>query len=52
MIKCIAIDMDGTLLTSTQEITKENREAIKEAQDKGVEVVIATGRAYEEAGDL
>lgn len=52
MIKCIAIDMDGTLLTSTQEITKENREAIKLAQSKGVEVVIATGRAYEEAGDV
>lgn len=44
--------MDGTLLTSTQEITEENREAIKYAQSKGVEVVIATGRAYEEAGDL
>lgn len=52
MIRCIAIDMDGTLLTSTQEITEENREAIKYAQSKGVEVVIATGRAYEEAGDL
>lgn len=52
MIRCIAIDMDGTLLTSTQEITEENREAIKYAQNNGVEVVIATGRAYEEAGDL
>ena len=52
MVKCIAIDMDGTLLTSAQEITAENREAIKLAQESGVEVVIATGRAYEEAGDL
>ncbi|GKU83735.1 Cof-type HAD-IIB family hydrolase [Niallia sp. NCCP-28] len=52
MIKCIAIDMDGTLLTSTQEITEENKSAIKQAQQQGVEVVIATGRAYEEAGDL
>lgn len=52
MIKCIAIDMDGTLLTSTQEITEDNRSAIKLAQKQGVEVVIATGRAYEESGDL
>lgn len=52
MVKCIAIDMDGTLLTSAQQITAENREAIKLAQESGVEVVIATGRAYEEAGDL
>lgn len=52
MVKCIAIDMDGTLLTSSQEITRENQEAIKFAQDNGVEVVIATGRAYEESGQL
>ncbi|WP_445488975.1 Cof-type HAD-IIB family hydrolase [Niallia sp. 03133] len=52
MIKCIAIDMDGTLLTSAQEITEANRDAIKKAQEKGVEVIISTGRAYEEAGDL
>jgi Cof subfamily protein (haloacid dehalogenase superfamily) len=49
MIKCIAIDMDGTLLTATQQITPENREAILRAQSQGVEVVIATGRSYTEA---
>lgn len=49
MIKCIASDMDGTLLTATQKITPENLEAIKAAQEKGVEVVIATGRSYFEA---
>lgn len=49
MIKCIAIDMDGTLLTATQQITPENLEAIRRAQSKGVEVVIATGRSYTEA---
>ncbi|MFE8701947.1 Cof-type HAD-IIB family hydrolase [Cytobacillus sp. FJAT-54145] len=50
MIKCIAIDMDGTLMSSAQELTKENIEAIKKAQAQGVEVVIATGRSHEEAG--
>jgi hypothetical protein len=49
MIKCIATDMDGTLLTATQEITAENREAILQALEKGVEVVVATGRSYQEA---
>ncbi|MBT2680243.1 HAD family phosphatase [Bacillus sp. ISL-35] len=49
MIKCIATDMDGTLLTATQEITPENREAILKAKEQGVEVVVATGRSYQEA---
>ncbi|WP_141430913.1 HAD family hydrolase [Bacillus sp. 03113] len=49
MIKCIAIDMDGTLLTPTEEITQENEMAIKKAQKEGIEVVVATGRSYEEA---
>jgi Cof subfamily protein (haloacid dehalogenase superfamily) len=49
MIKCIATDMDGTLLTATQQITPENREAILKAKEKGVEVVVATGRSYHEA---
>jgi len=49
MIKCIATDMDGTLLTATQEITAENREAINKAIEQGVEVVVATGRSYQEA---
>lgn len=49
MIKCIATDMDGTLLTATQQITAENREAILKAKEKGVEVVVATGRSFQEA---
>lgn len=49
MIKCIATDMDGTLLTATQEITPENRDAILQAKAEGVEVVVATGRSYQEA---
>ena len=48
MIRCIATDMDGTLLTATQQITMENREAIQKALEKGVEVVVATGRSYQE----
>jgi Cof subfamily protein (haloacid dehalogenase superfamily) len=49
MIKCIAIDMDGTLLNGDHIISEDNVKAIKKAQEKGVEVVIATGRSYPEA---
>ncbi|MFA9456984.1 Cof-type HAD-IIB family hydrolase [Halalkalibacter sp. AB-rgal2] len=43
-IKLIAIDMDGTLLNKEHQISNENRNAIKAAQDQGIHVVINTGR--------
>jgi Cof subfamily protein (haloacid dehalogenase superfamily) len=49
MIKCIASDMDGTLINSQHVISQENANAIRAAKEHGVEVVIATGRSYEEA---
>ncbi|MFB3163688.1 HAD family hydrolase [Neobacillus sp. 179-J 1A1 HS] len=48
MIKCIASDMDGTLLNSYQQVSQENKDAILKAQSQGIEVVIATGRSYQE----
>lgn len=44
MYKLIAIDLDGTLLNSYGEVSKENRQAIKYALDKGTKVVLASGR--------
>ena len=44
MYKLIAIDLDGTLLNSYGEITEKNKDAIKYALDKTVEVVLASGR--------
>lgn len=44
MYKLIAIDLDGTLLNSYGEVSKENRKAIKYAIDKGTKVVLASGR--------
>ncbi|MFD2923823.1 Cof-type HAD-IIB family hydrolase [Halobacillus naozhouensis] len=44
-MKMIAIDLDGTLLNSHSLISEENIAAIKKAQARGIEVVIATGRA-------
>ncbi|WML58343.1 Cof-type HAD-IIB family hydrolase [Neobacillus sp. PS2-9] len=49
MIKCIASDMDGTLLNSTQTISEENKKAILKAQAQGIEFIVATGRSYQEA---
>ncbi|MBM7572393.1 HAD superfamily hydrolase (TIGR01484 family) [Aquibacillus albus] len=45
-IRLIALDMDGTLLNSNDKIPKENREAIHCAHEKGVKVILSTGRHY------
>jgi 5-amino-6-(5-phospho-D-ribitylamino)uracil phosphatase len=44
-IQLIALDMDGTLLDVKGEIPKENRKAIKEAMEKGIHVILSTGRS-------
>ncbi|WP_373208704.1 Cof-type HAD-IIB family hydrolase [Thomasclavelia ramosa] len=46
MIKLIVSDMDGTLLAHDSSISKGNIEAIRYAQNKGVQFAIATGRDY------
>ncbi|WP_256439069.1 Cof-type HAD-IIB family hydrolase [Sediminibacillus dalangtanensis] len=43
-IKLIALDMDGTLLNSNEEVSEANRKAITAARNNGVEVVLSTGR--------
>lgn len=44
--KLIALDLDGTLFTRTGEITPYTREQIRAAADKGIAVVLSTGRPY------
>lgn len=44
MYKLIALDMDGTLLNSDKQISAENKAAIAAAREKGVVVVLASGR--------
>ncbi|ARK29578.1 Cof-type HAD-IIB family hydrolase [Halalkalibacter krulwichiae] len=51
-IKLIAIDMDGTLLNDCHEISMENRKAIQEAEEKGIHVVISTGRTRMSCDEL
>ena len=52
MVKLIAIDLDGTLLNDEIKISDRNIEAIKTANERGIEIVIATGRANFDAATL
>lgn len=47
MYKLLALDMDGTLLSNNKKISKENITAIRKAKQKGVKVVIASGRSIQ-----
>ena len=49
MYKLVTIDLDGTLLNSYGEISERNKNAIKNAVSKGVEIVIASGRPLQSA---
>jgi hypothetical protein len=44
--RLIAIDMDGTLLHSDGHVSERNLAAIREAESRGIEVAIATGRRH------
>ena len=44
MNKLIAIDLDGTMLNSYGEISQKTKETLKKCIDKGVEIVLASGR--------
>ena len=44
MYKLVAIDLDGTLLDSYGQISENNKNAVKDAVNKGTKVVIASGR--------
>lgn len=49
LIRLIAADMDGTLLTRAQVISQPTIDAIKRAYSMGVDFIAATGRSYTEA---
>ena len=44
MIKLIAIDMDGTLLNEKKHIEKAQKEAIHEAIEAGIKIVLWVAR--------
>ncbi|WP_040978794.1 Cof-type HAD-IIB family hydrolase [Oceanobacillus jeddahense] len=45
-IKLIALDMDGTLLSPELHVSRRNQEAIQEALNQGIHVVLSTGRGF------
>lgn len=47
MYKLVALDMDGTLLSSDGTISAENKAAIAAARQQGVTIVLASGRPLE-----
>lgn len=47
--KLIVTDMDGTVLGGDHKITEENMRALREADERGVKVVFATGRFHDSA---
>lgn len=49
MVKMIATDLDGTLLSPLGEVSERNAQAIRNAQAADIEVVVATGRSYQSA---
>ena len=52
-VRLIALDMDGTLLSSDHHtIPQGNVDAIREADAEGIRVCICTGRMIEDAGDF
>lgn len=43
-VKILVLDIDGTLTNTKKEVTKVTRQAILDAQEKGVTIVLASGR--------
>ena len=43
-IKLIALDLDGTLLTTEKKLTERTKSMLKAAREQGVKVVLTTGR--------
>ena len=46
MTRLIALDVDGTLLDRRGQVSEANLAAIREAADRGIHLVVVTGRSY------
>ena len=46
-IKLVALDLDGTLFDNSSRVSERNLTAIRSITDKGIHVVISTGRPFE-----
>ncbi|MYL35280.1 Cof-type HAD-IIB family hydrolase [Pontibacillus yanchengensis] len=52
MIKLLAIDLDGTLLTMEKQVNEHDIDAIQHAMSSGVDLAIATGRMDHEIKEV
>lgn len=52
MYKLIAIDLDGTLLNSYGQVSERNREALKKAKEKGIQIILASGRSTDSVRNM
>lgn len=50
--KLIALDIDGTLLTTRGEITPRTSQALNQARQLGIQIVMVTGRRFNSAREL
>ena len=48
-IRLLALDLDGTLLNSHGELSERNRNAVRDARERGVRVAVVTGRRFRDA---
>jgi len=44
-VKAIVLDIDGTLLNDEKKLTEKTKEALINAQQQGIKVGLASGRA-------
>jgi len=51
-IKLVAIDLDGTLLNTSHQLSERNARAVQKLIEKGLEVVLATGKTRAAAESL
>lgn len=51
-VRLVALDLDGTLLQRNEEILDADRDAIRQARERGVQVVIASARPPRIARDI
>lgn len=49
MYKLISLDMDNTTLNTEHKISKRTKKVLQEAHNKGIKVIMNTGRTYQEA---
>ena len=51
-VRLLALDLDGTLLSSRGVISSRNREALELARERGVKIAVVTGRRFRDARPL